>query len=96
LLGGQVGRQSHIAGLLDGQVGQQPRLAGLLNSPAWLCRSTDVYSAIGRLGGPSLGGLFCLLAELPRMRAVFGDLGTFFGYPVSRYPIAAPEPLRKS
>jgi hypothetical protein len=30
------------------------------------------------------------------MRAVFGDLGTFFGYPVSRYPIAAPEPLRKS
>lgn len=71
--------------LLGGQVGWQSRLIGLLNDPTLLGRSVNVCSVGHRLGGLSPGGLLGLPTELLGGQTVFGGLGALFGYPVRRY-----------
>jgi hypothetical protein len=81
LLGGWVGRQSCLAGLLDERVGRQSRPAGLVGG--W----------VGRLGGPPSRGLLYHHVEsfgrwagrlVGRLWEAFWAL---FGYPVLRFPI---------
>jgi hypothetical protein len=83
LLVDQVGQQPRLAGLLGGRFGRQPCLAGLLDgicsmglSPWWAILGWPFWAfPPNRL----VGGPF------------LGGLGAFFGYPILRYPTAAPS-----